>query len=298
MKKKFLFCATVLALLLCSCENNIKPVENETVSVAIGLSLEGIEMYDEPMTKGFSAQPYYAVKVEEFNPNINNYESYAAGVFSDASAMTITLTKSKSYNFTVALLYDYIENGNSFGQEVDNKFYYDDPYPPREVHGGYSSPFNKGTTSAILGDSYYGFLQGYTPGETCKIDLKRITTALKVTVMGISSGKLKTLYPPYVTIDLSQTNEMDFEFTTISMVDIYGYTVKDAASYSFGLEYVDKDEKSITLCQGYETFKRGYRKVINLNIEEDQSPTSVGISLTKEDLTFKDEATKNINAKI
>ena len=298
MKKISILCAAALALILCGCENMITPDGEETVSVSIGLSVEGIEMYDEPMTKGSSAQPYYAVKVLEYNPNVREYQTYAAGLFTDASAMTVTLTKTKTYNFTVALLYDYVDNGNSFGRKVDNKFNYDDPYPPKEVHGGYSSPFNNGTTSAILGDSYYGFLQNYSPGGTCKIDLKRISTALKVNVKGISSGKLKTLYPPFVTIDLSKTNEMDFVFTTSNMVDIYGYTVKDAASCSFGLEYIDNSDKSITLCQGYETFKRGYRKVINLNIEEDQGPTSVGMSLTTEDLTFQDEASKDIYAKL
>ena len=58
MKKISLLCAAALALILCGCENKITPEGEETVSVSIGLSIEGIEMYDEPMTKGTSPQPY------------------------------------------------------------------------------------------------------------------------------------------------------------------------------------------------------------------------------------------------
>lgn len=287
----------IIGVLFISCNVEESPlVEDEVIDVSLSLSGDYIEISDMPLTRGNTAQAYYAVKVMCLNPNTNDYERYATGIFDNTDDMIVKLSTSRQYKFAVALLYDYLEN-YSFGRgdEVTNEFDYSDPYPARVIHGGYGSPFNEKNgqeCSSAMIDSYYGFLNDYTPKSdgTCTIDMRRVTVGLEIVVEGLTKGHVSVWFP--VDIDITPENPCtDVLLTSNKMFDIYDEEIYDSANIQLSIAYVDESNNSTTLFSEYVEFQRGYKKRVLVKLSP-ETPAEVnnGISFSMEQKDIKDES--------
>ena len=292
-------CIICLLFVSCDLDNELPMSTEEMVDISLDFSGDYIDISDMPLTRGNTPQAYYAVKVMSLNPNTNNYEVYATGIFDNTDDMVVKLSTSKQYKFAVALLYDYLENYSFGSDEVTNEFDYTDPYPARVIHGGYSSPFkdkNGYECSSAMIDSYYGFLNNYAPKSDgiCTIDMKRVTVGLEIEVEGLTKGHVSVWSP--VDIDLTPDSPYaDILLTSNKMFNIYDEKINDTASIQLSIAYVAEDGKNTTLFSGYVTFTRGYRKRVLLKLTpEIPAEVNSGMAFSLENIDIKDESEQKI----
>lgn len=292
-------CIIGFLIISCNLDNELPLSTEEMVDVSLDLSGDYIDISDMPLSRGNTPQAYYAVKVMNLNPNTNGYEWYATGIFDNTDDMVVKLSTSKQYKIAVALLYDYLENYSFGSDEVTNEFDYTNPYPARVIHGGYGSPFNDKNgvecRSAMI-DSYYGFLNNYTPKAdgTCTIDMKRVTVGLEIEVEGLTEGHVSVWSP--VDIDLTLENPCaDILLTSKEMFDIYNEKINDTARIQLSISYVAEDGNNTTLFSEYVTFTRGYKKRVLLKLTP-TTPAEVnsGMAFSLENIDIKDESEQKI----
>lgn len=286
----------LFAFLMCvnfiSCSNNDIPNDN-LKNVRINLTGEYIHVEDLPLGRNTGKKPYYAIKVEMYNPNISDYEMYACGIFDNEKSMNIKLDTKKKYNFAVALLYDYLNEYTFGNKSITNEFEYADPYPAREIHGGYSSPFtlkDNTNTNVALVDSYYGFLENYSPESACNIELKRVTVGLEIIVEGLTEGHLSLSYPVATKIEPTNSNASFDYITSCYMFNIYNKEIYEKAEIGITINYVNKDNQETRIIAESLVFNRGYKKriLIKLNKEEN-TETNKQLSFSIENKEIKDE---------
>lgn len=304
MKRTIILIALAAFPLLFGCERHeVTPQDNEMITTHLGLSIEGISIFDEVLTRADDPHPYYAVSVLEYNDNTGNYEYYSYGVFDDPSKMVVSLRKSKNYNFNVALLYDYIEKGYQFGNKVvTNSFDYVNKDPDSFLLPSATYPFYcGGFTNIFEGDAYFGFLRHYQPAATCIIELKRITTGVKIQVNGVNKGtikiKINQSIPSY--LNLEEANVFSVEFSERKMVSVADAIVYDSMTRPMTITYEDEEGKATTVYSADEVvFKRGFRKNIIINLNDQNSTVSSTMSISKENTAMQDEEPQTIDATI
>lgn len=311
------FLALVMSAGFIACSSDKDEVskieEDEYVVVPLTLSGEHIEIRDFPLSRsGTTKKPYYAVEIKELNTNTSSYVWYAAGIFDNVNDMFVKFKKSKKYNIVIALLYDYLDNYkfNQFKFPDLNVFDYTSNYTISEVDFDGDNPFtlkNGDEVDAVLIDSYYGFLDDYTPSASneCKIELKRATTALELVVEGLESGSIGTIIKEWTRgkrlefkIESPQTTK-DIIITFRTMVDLYSKKINNYVNKIVEISYFNNEGIQTNLIDKSMEFKRGYRKRILIKLNsDDKSETNNNFSISLEELDIVDEPQVTFEAEI
>lgn len=304
MRRTFILIALAAFPLLFGCERHeVPPQDDEMITTHLGFSIEGISIYDEALTRADDPHPYYAVSVLEYNDNTGNYEYYSYGVFDDPSKMVVSLRKTKNYNFNVALFYDFLEKGYSFTKTggVTNSFDYVNTEPDSFLRDTTYPFYHDGYTNIFEGDAYFGFLRSYQPAATCNIELKRITTGVKIQINGVDKGTIRIKIDLSIRsyLNLSETNVLSLEISDCKMVKVANGVVYDSMIRPFTITYEDEEGKTTTVySKDGEEFKRGFRKNITINLNDQNSTVSSTMSISKENTAMQDEEAQIIDATI
>ncbi len=304
MKRTIILIALAAFPLLFGCERHeVTPQDDEMITTHLGLSIEGISIFDEVLTRADDPHPYYAVSVLEYNDNTGNYEYYSYGVFDDPSKMVVSLRKSKNYNFNVALFYDFLEKGYTLSKTggVTNSFDYVNKDPDTFFISTNTPFYRNAFTNIFEGDAYFGFLRSYQPTATCNIELKRITTGVKLQVNGVNTGKIriKIQLGLFSYLNLSEANVLSVDISDCKMVNVSDGIVYSSMIRPLIITYEDEEGKTTTIYSNDAVeFKRGFRKNITINLNDQNSTVSSTMSISKENTAMQDEEAQIIDATI
>ena len=306
MKKVTIFRSAILALLACvgiaACDKNsdVVPDEPETYTVNLGWAGEILDVSYEPMTRA-TTDDLYGIQVyslpKSVEPEDDDWDRYAYGLFDDPSDITITLASGYKYRFVATMVKDgknrlykgYNEEYHfPFNTTLDNTFYYD------STKG--MNTLDWGKTSLIEYDGYalyrpnierfYGELSDYIPGENntnAKIEMKRTSFGAKF----VAGGKLAV--DGKLEIQLEEAPKMELELTAgdDKISDIFTFRYVDAAwakddyteDIPVNFMWIRADGTEAPLGTHTITFKRNTTTVVKVNIDKDGNDESLGIEI-------------------
>lgn len=281
-----------IALFATSCtKEHLTPIEDEQpIKVQFDLDVPFITSFDELLTKSSTGENYvYTICIEKYNNITATYEPYAYGIFEDISKASVLMHKSKKYNIEVCVINNFFSDGNLFAS----------------VAGLYGNPtdsfimnqiidINKWHNNNVWGDSYYGKLSDYTPTDAgvCSVDMKSETSGLKMVVSGLNVGKVRFSFDStsYKSITMALN-----EITELSSFLSFCWLGRERNNWDIRckIDYIDENNSATTLTTESFTFKKGYRKVININLQDSTNkPIDSGfnVSFTEPELTDEDPA--------
>ena len=306
MKKVTIFKSAILALLVCvgivACDKgaDVVPDEPETYTVQLGWAGEILDVSYEPLTRA-TTEDLYGIQVyslpKSVEPEDDDWNRYAYGLFDDPSDITITLASGYKYRFVATMvkdgknrLYkDYNEEYNfPFNTTLDNTFYYD------STKG--MNTLDWGKTSLIEYDGYafhrpnierfYGELSDYIPGENntnAKIEMKRTSFGAKF----VAGGKLAV--DGKLEIQLKEAPKMELELTAgdDKISDIFTFNDVNEAwakddyteDIAVNFKWIRADGTEAPLGTHTITFKRNTTTVVKVNIDKDGNNESLGIEI-------------------
>lgn len=273
----------------CAKESPTQVEDEQPITVQFDLTVPFITSSDELLTKSSSSEDYiYTIVIEEYNSITSKYESYAFGIFDDISKANVQMYKSKKYNIEVGVLNNFFSSGNRFASSESGLFW----APTNAFQMNIYVNMNKWSYSNVWGDSYYSKLSDYTPTDTgvCSVDMKSETSGLKMTVNGMNIGKIRFSFDSTsyqgISIALNETTEL----SSFLSFDWLGKQITERKT-TFKIEYIDENNSATTLITGDLTFKKGYRKVININLQDSTNEaidSGFNISFTTPSLTDED----------
>lgn len=276
-------------------------IESNLIEVGFNLNYD-ISIYEGPITRTNTPTPVYAIDVNEINPNTGAASDYAYGFFSDLSKAKVLLDKSKTYNITAALYFDYFNNYDFYATRNDGSGYiiYREPNEEFEyVTTGwfygvtawhYGSSYY--TSDIIDCDSHYGKLLNYSPTQEtpCSIDLTRISTAIGVEFENFTTGTVSCTLNSYhdnteLKYTLNPGESLSQIFTIGDMVN------KESADFRFFVTYYPESGDPVDLISEYATFTRGRKTnyLIKFKTNTNNNESSTSFSFTHDDLEFINE---------
>jgi hypothetical protein len=272
----------------CAKESPTQVEDEQPITVQFDLAVPFITSSDELLTKTSSTENYiYTIVIQEYNKITSEYESYAYGVFDDIFKANIPMYKSKKYNIEVGVINNFFSSGNMFASVAG--LIWD---PTNAFRMNASIGMNEWNDWNVWGYTYYGKLSDYTPTDAgvCSVDMKSETSGLKMVVSGLNVGKVRFSFDSSsyqsITMALNEITELS-SFLSFCWLG----TEKNNWNRMCKIEYIDENNSATTLTTESFTFIKGYRKVININLQDSTNkPIDSGfnVSFTEPKLTDED----------
>lgn len=272
----------------CAKESPTQVEDEQPITVQFDLAVPFITSSDELLTKTSSTENYiYTIDIQEYNRITSEYESYAYGVFDDISKAHIPMYKSKKYNIEVGVINNFFSSGNMFASAAG--LIWD---PTNAFRMNASIGVNEWKDWNVWGDTYYGKLSDYTPTDAgvCSVDMKSETSGLKITVNDLNVGTVRFSFNSNVYRSISMALNEATELSTFLSFRWLGIETNEL-NEECKIEYIDENNSATTLITEYFTFKKGYRKVININIQgstNESIDSGFNVAFTTPTLTDED----------
>lgn len=285
-----LFAIISIAFLSAACakESPTHVEDEQPITVQFDLAVPFITSSDELLTKTSSTENYiYTIVIQEYNRITSEYESYAYGIFDDISKANIPMYKSKKYNIEVGVINNFFSSGNMFASVAG--LIWD---PTNAFRMNASIGVNEWKDWNVWGDTYYGKLSDYTPTDAgvCSVDMKSETSGLKITVNDLNVGTVRFSFNGSVYRSISMALNEATELSTFLSFRWLGIETNEL-NEECKIEYIDENNSATTLITEYFTFKKGYRKVININIQgstNESLDSGFNVAFTTPTLTDED----------
>lgn len=289
-------------------EPKVTPIEDEYMFMPFRIFINpSIDITDEPDTRQDeqNPNPVYAIDVQEKNPNTSRYTDYAYGFFKNIDNVIIKLNKNREYRIEAALYYDFFPKWEFRANETSRGYIHYNSYTDGFIYlqNGYFYGIDQWyfpnnddyhTTDLIEGDGYYGTIETFSPlsNNACSLELKRVASALSISVEGLSEGKIQCiLNSPHDNTELEY--QLAPDETTLSQTFVCGDLLKEEQAYlRLYVNYIPSVGDPIELIiENPLYFSRNKRKriLIRLNNGEELGNVNTEFSFTKEKVNFIDE---------
>lgn len=289
-----------------ACSNDeeavVPPVEDEYIDIPLQISIDtSIDITDEPLSRADNQNPVYAIEVLEINPNTSLSSSYAYGIFKSLGDITIKLKKNREYRIEAALYYDFFSKWEFYAL-ADKGFVYHNTYTDKFIYP--QNGFFYGVKAwhipnenevyvadLIEGDGYYGVIDKFssTSNNVCSLELKRVASAIEISVEGLIEGNIKCKLHNKASI-------LEYQLTpskpTISPIFISDELFENNYFIaSLFVDYIPTVGEPIALINDTYSFTRNQRKkiLIKLNNSGESENVNTGFNFTQEKVEFIDE---------
>lgn len=273
----------------CAKESPTQVEDEQPITVQFDLAVPFITSSDELLTKTSSTENYiYTIVIQEYNRITSEYESYAYGIFDDISKANIPMYKSKKYNIEVGVINNFFSSDNMFASVAGGLIW----NPTNAFRMNASIGVNEWKDWNVWGDTYYGKLYDYTPTDAgvCSVDMKSETSGLKITVNDLNVGTVRFSFNGSAYRSISMALNEATELSTFLSFRWLGIETNEL-NEECKIEYIDENNSATTLITEYFTFKKGYRKVININIQgstNESIDSGFNVAFTTPTLTDED----------
>ena len=273
----------------CAKESPTQVEDEQPITVQFDLAVPFITSSDELLTKTSSTENYiYTIVIQEYNRITSEYESYAYGIFDDISKANIPMYKSKKYNIEVGVINNFFSSDNMFASVAGGLIW----NPTNAFRMNASIGVNEWKDWNVWGDTYYGKLYDYTPTDAgvCSVDMKSETSGLKITVNDLNVGTVRFSFNGSAYRSISMALNEATELSTFLSFRWLGIETNEL-NEECKIEYIDENNSATTLITEYFTFKKGYRKVININIQDSTNESidsGFNVAFTTPTLTDED----------
>ena len=273
----------------CAKESPTQVEDEQPITVQFDLAVPFITSSDELLTKTSSTENYiYTIVIQEYNRITSEYESYAYGIFDDISKANIPMYKSKKYNIEVGVINNFFSSDNMFASVAGGLIW----NPTNAFRMNASIGVNEWKDWNVWGDTYYGKLYDYTPTDAgvCSVDMKSETSGLKITVNDLNVGTVRFSFNGSAYRSISMALNEATELSTFLSFRWLGIETNEL-NEECKIEYIDENNSATTLITEYFTFKKGSRKVININIQDSTNESidsGFNVAFTTPTLTDED----------
>ena len=311
MKKTAFFKSAIIALLACvgfvACNNNVEeiPTEPETYTVQLGWAGEILDVSYEPLaaraTATVVADDLYGIQVysapnsdSESGGGMVSWTPYANGLFDGTANISINLLKDYKYKFVATM----VKNGKNrltyisgyvfpFSGELKNSFDYQSNKTQFGLGSGQSLLIGNTTPVNIANvERFYGELENFIPSEdnaNAKINMKRTSFGAKFIVKGklATEGTLQVLVgdAPAMELELTDGDNQISDIFTFSNVYSAWATDNYTETLPVVINWIRADDETKPLGTHNITYKRNATTVVNVNIENDVTPSGLGFNI-------------------
>lgn len=243
------------------------PQKEEPIKVSFDLSIPGVTITDEPLTKADQEDLTFIVEIDEYNETTEGSTRYLIGVFDDIAKATVDLYKSKAYNIKIAAVEHFFDDNyglNNFSandlntyKQAPNASIYDWTGYMRWGKTWYNMLFDYKPIAQVIQMQLDGrfFVLKFSSNKTCDIEL--LFTAVQ-----INQNVSATMKEHVISLTADQETEAYYSF---------GFNLSDPfpqiSSKLKISEVVSQNEKNVIFFDDL-SFVSRYRKTFNLDFDQ------------------------------
>lgn len=299
-----------------ACNNNVEeiPTEPETYTVQLGWAGEILDVSYEPLatraTATAAADDLYGIQVysapnsdSESGGGMVSWTPYAYGLFDGTANISINLLKDCKYKFVATM----VRNGKNklaggtdgyslpFGRmtagwcPLTNSFNYHSSIYLYSLGSGETQVRTENGVhlcNVANIERYYGELVDYVPaenGDKAKINMKRTSFGAKFIVKGklAKEGTLQITIGggPAMELELTDSDNQISDIFTFSSVYSAWATDNYTETLPVVINWIRTDDGTKPLGTHNITYKRNATTVVNVNIENDVTPSGLGFNI-------------------